>query len=158
MNTAPVASGQSVTTNEDVARKITLTATDADNNPLTYKVSTLPTGGTLYKGDATNPANQTSANKVVVNTALPGADVTYVPNANYNNDTTTPATFSFVANDGTTDSAAATVTLTVTAVNDAPSFTKGADQTVVRGRRRRRASPIGLPQFCLDPPRSRVRR
>jgi predicted outer membrane repeat protein len=130
VNTAPVASGQDVTTSEDVAKKITLTATDADNNPLTYKVSTLPTDGTLYKGDATNPANQTNANEVVVDTALPGAEVTYVPNANYNNDTTTPAPFSFVANDGTTDSAAATVTVTVTAVNDAPSFTKGANQTV----------------------------
>lgn len=130
MNAAPVASEQSVVTNEDAAKKITLTATDAENNPLTYKVSALPTGGTLYKGDATNPANQTEANKVVVNTALPGAEVTYVPNANYNNNSQNYDTFSLVANDGTTDSVAATVTITVTAVNDAPSFTKGADQSV----------------------------
>src|SRR5207237_930128 len=36
-----------------------------------------------------------------------------------------------VANGGVDTSAAQTFTITVTAVNDAPSFTKGADQTVL---------------------------
>ena len=41
-------------------------------------------------------------------------------------------TFTFKANDGTglIDSNLAPVTITVNPVNDAPSFTKGADQTV----------------------------
>jgi hypothetical protein len=45
--------------------------------------------------------------------------VTYTPTANYNG----ADSFTFKANDGTIDSAAATVTITVTAVNDAPVFT-----------------------------------
>src|SRR5262249_22013356 len=53
--------------------------------------------------------------------------VTYTPAANYNG----PDSFTFKANDGTVDSNVATVTITVDAVNDAPSFTKGADQTVL---------------------------
>ena len=43
-------------------------------------------------------------------------------------------------------SAAQTFTITVTPVNDAPSFTKGADQTVARRRRRRRRCPAGRPR------------
>jgi VCBS repeat-containing protein len=39
--------------------------------------------------------------------------------------------FTYFAFDGSDNSTAATVTITVTGVNDAPSFTKGADQTVL---------------------------
>ena len=42
--------------------------------------------------------------------------LTYTPAANYNG----PDSFTFKANDGTLDSNVATVTITVTAVNDAP--------------------------------------
>jgi hypothetical protein len=42
------------------------------------------------------------------------------------------ATFAYKANDGALDSVAATATITVVAVNDVPSFTKGADQSVVQ--------------------------
>jgi hypothetical protein len=51
--------------------------------------------------------------------------VTYTPHANYNG----PDSFSFRANDGMATSGVATVSLAVNAVNDAPVFTKGADQT-----------------------------
>jgi len=94
-NTPPVASAQSVTTPEDAPKAITLTATDADNNPLTYAVVTQPSHGTL-SGVAPN--------------------VTYTPAANYNG----PDSFTFKANDGTADSNVATVTITVSPVNDAP--------------------------------------
>ena len=43
-------------------------------------------------------------------------NVTYTPAANYNG----PDSFTFKANDGTVDSAVATVSVTVTPVNDAP--------------------------------------
>src|SRR5207244_8272802 len=43
-------------------------------------------------------------------------NITYTPAANYNG----ADSFTFKANDGTVDSSAATVSLTVTAVNDAP--------------------------------------
>ncbi|MDQ3044667.1 MAG: Ig-like domain-containing protein, partial [Chloroflexota bacterium] len=95
VNTAPVANNQSVTTNEDVAAEITLTASDADGNTLTYSIVSGPANGTLTGT---------------------GANRTYTPNANYNGSDS----FTFKANDGTVDSNTATVSITVTAVNDAP--------------------------------------
>ncbi len=83
---APVASAQAVTTAEDTAKAITLTATDVDSTTLTFTVVTGPTNGTL---SGTAPA------------------VTYTPAANYNG----PDSFTFTANDGTLTSSAATVTI-----------------------------------------------
>src|SRR5207249_4429152 len=91
----PVAHAQSVTTAEDTAKAITLTASDVDAHALTYRVVSAPPHGAL-SGAAPN--------------------VTYTPAANYNG----PDSFTFKANDGTVDSAAATINITVTAVNDAP--------------------------------------
>ena len=68
----------------------------------------------------TDPANGTLA-------LDPDGSFLYTPNANFNG----VDTFTYKANDGTGDSNVATVTITVTAVNDVPSFTKGADQTVL---------------------------
>jgi hypothetical protein len=94
VNTAPGASGQSVTTSEDVAKLITLSATDAESNPLTYEITTsLPSNGKLYKGNSTAAADE------ITNASLPftlpsgGNQVTYVPNANYNNTAATADTF-----------------------------------------------------------------
>ena len=53
------------------------------------------------------------------------ADVTYTPALNYNG----PDSFTFKANDGTVDSANATVSITVTAVNDAPTCSNGSETT-----------------------------
>ena len=53
----------------------------------------------------------------------------YTPAADFNG----TATFTYKANDGYLDSDIATVTITVHPVNDAPSFTKGADQIVTDG-------------------------
>jgi Family of unknown function (DUF6288)/PA14 domain/Bacterial Ig domain len=94
-NTAPVANAQSPSTPEDTALPITLTATDAEANPLTYTVLTQPSNGTL---------NGTAPN------------LTYTPAANSSG----PDSFTFKANDGLLDSAVATVDITVTPVNDAP--------------------------------------
>jgi hypothetical protein len=94
-NTAPVASAQSPTTDEDTAAAITLSATDVDSDSLTYSVVAVPTHGALT-GTAPN--------------------LTYTPTANYNG----PDSFTFKANDGLADSTVATVSITVTAVNDAP--------------------------------------
>src|SRR6185295_14851470 len=100
---APVAADQAVTTDEDTAKAITLTATDVDTaTALTFTVVANPTHGTL-SGTAPN--------------------LTYTPAANYDG----VDHFTFKANDGTLDSNVATVTITVTAVNDAPV---AADQAV----------------------------
>jgi hypothetical protein len=89
-NHPPVANNQSVTTPENTPVGVTLTASDADSDPLTYTVLTGPAHGTL-SGSA--PA------------------LTYSPTAGYSG----PDSFTFKANDGTADSNTATVSITVTA-------------------------------------------
>jgi hypothetical protein len=107
-NRAPVANAQSVTTPEDTAKAITLTASDADGDALTLSIVTAPAHGTL-SGNA--------------------PDVTYTPAANYSG----PDSFTFRANDGTADSAAATVSLTVTPTPDAPAVIDPGNQTSAEG-------------------------
>ncbi len=89
-NQPPVASDASVTTDEDTAVAIPLTATDADGDPLTWSVGT-PSHGAL-SGAAPN--------------------LTYTPTGGYSG----PDSFTFTVNDGTVDSNTATVTITVDAV------------------------------------------
>jgi len=101
-NGAPVANDQTVTLNEDETAAITLTASDANGDALTYQVVTGASHGTLT-GSVPN--------------------LTYTPSLNYNGSDT----FTFKANDGTLDSNTATITLSIQPVNDAPM---ADDQTV----------------------------
>ncbi len=110
----PAATDQSVTTDEDTPKIITLAATDADGDTLTFSIATDPTLGTL---GAISPPSCVAGGCT--------ADVTYTPNAN----DTGPDSFTFTANDGQADSAPATVSITVTPVNDAPSATAQAEST-----------------------------
>src|SRR5207248_1186147 len=98
VNDAPVANNQSVTVTEDTPQAIVLTASDVDGNPLTFSIVIGPTNGVISGFNANTGA------------------LTYTPNPNFNG----PDSFRFKVNDGTVDSAPATVSLTVTAVNDAP--------------------------------------
>ena len=95
VNDAPVSDNQSATTAEDTAKAVTLTATDLENDPLTWTIVTPPANGTLT---GTAPT------------------LTYTPSLNYNG----PDSFTFKVRDGTVDSNIATVSITVTPVNDAP--------------------------------------
>lgn len=95
VNDPPVANAKTVTTQEDTAANVTLTASDPDGNPLTYSVVTPPQHGAL---GGTAPS------------------LTYTPAANYNG----PDSFTFKVNDRTVDSASALVSITITSVNDAP--------------------------------------
>jgi len=104
VNDAPVASAQSISTAEDVAKAILLSAADADENPLIYTVTTPPAHGSLT-GTAPN--------------------LIYLPATNYNGSDS----FAFKANDGTVDSGSALVSITITAVNDAPSANDQAVST-----------------------------
>jgi hypothetical protein len=94
-NSAPVASDQSVSTPEDIAAAITLSATDVDGNSLTFTVVTGPLHGTL-SGIAPN--------------------LTYTPAQNYFG----ADSFTFQASDGSLTSNTATVSINVGSVNDAP--------------------------------------
>jgi hypothetical protein len=93
-NHVPVAFSQSVSGNEDTALPITLVATDADGDPLTYKMS-LPAHGVV---------------------SGPGPNLIYTPHANFHG----TDSFNFTARDGKAESASATISITVISVNDAP--------------------------------------
>jgi VCBS repeat-containing protein len=106
----PVATNDAYSTNEDTPLTVPAPGvldndTDPDGNPLTAALVTGPAHGAL-----TLNAN--------------GA-FTYTPAANFNGSDT----FTYRANDGTLDSGLATVTITVTAVNDAPVATNDAYTT-----------------------------
>ena len=93
-DSAPIATAQSITTDEDTAKSITLSATDSNNDSLTYRITSQPEKGTLT-GNAPN--------------------LTYTPNANENG----ADSFTFKVNDGTNDSVSdATVSITITPVAD----------------------------------------
>jgi uncharacterized delta-60 repeat protein len=94
VNPVPIASNQSVSVLENVPLGITLAATDADGDPLTYIIVNGPTNGTLTGT---------------------GPNVTYAPAAGY----TGPDNFTFKANDGSLDSNVATVSISVqTSITD----------------------------------------
>jgi hypothetical protein len=97
INDAPVANNMSVSTNENrmMQLDITLDVTDVDGDNLTYAIVSGVSDGT---------------------TSLSGSTVTYTPNQDWNG----TDTFAFKANDGTVDSNIAVVTITVSAINDAP--------------------------------------
>ena len=102
VNDSPIANDQTVETAEDTSIPLTLTAADIDGDDLTFAISDPPANGNL-----TGVA----------------PDITYTPNLNFNgSDTVT-----FSANDGSVNSLPATVTITVTPVNDAP---EGSDLAV----------------------------
>ena len=104
-NNAPVADPQSVSTAEDTVTNITLTASDQDpGDTLTYDIASGPTHGSL-SGTAPN--------------------VTYTPDADYNG----PDEFTFTANDGKVNSDPATVSITVSAVNDTPEAVDDGSET-----------------------------
>ena len=111
-NTAPEATDDTYSTNEDAALTVAAQAgvlandTDADGDPLTALKASDPTHGTL--------------------TLNSEGSFTYTPDANFNG----TDTFTYTANDGEGGQDTATVQISVKAINDAPSFTKGADQTV----------------------------
>jgi len=103
----PVATNDAYTTNEDTPLTVPAPGvldndTDPDGNPLTAAVVTGPGHGTL--------------------TLDADGSFTYTPVANYNG----PDSFTYRASDGTLTSNLATVTLTVTAVNDKPTVTVAA--------------------------------
>ena len=104
-NAAPIAKDLFSTTNEDISKTGTLTATDVDSTSLTYSKVTGPTNGT-------------------VNISSNGT-YSYTPNSNFNGSDS----FTFKANDGALDSSAASVSITVVAVNDAPVATTASITT-----------------------------
>ncbi len=102
-NQSPSADTQSVTTDEDTAKTITLTGSDPEDDPLSFHIDTGPPHGNI--------------------TGTP-PNVTYTPSADYNGSDN----FTFYVNDGTSDSASVEISITVNPVNDPPTAdSKSAD-------------------------------
>ena len=102
INDNPEAANQDVEVNEDGTASITLTGSDEEEDTLSFTVLSQPKNGTL---SGTAPT------------------LSYSPNANYSGNDS----FSYKANDGSADSNAATVTITVNGINDKPEV---ANQSV----------------------------
>jgi len=104
VNDDPVVVDQTVTLVEDTPTSITLSGTDVDGDALTYTIVGNPQNGVVTITDGV---------------------ATYTPNPNYvGNDS-----FTYTANDGTVDSNVATVSITITPVNDAPVISPIAELT-----------------------------
>lgn len=113
LNDAPVAGNNSYSTPEDTTLTVAAPGvlgndTDVDGNTLTAVLANAPTKGTL--------------------TLNANGSFVYTPNANV----TGSDAFTYRANDGTTNSNLATVTITITAVND-PPVTQPDTYSVHRG-------------------------
>ena len=102
VNDAPVAANGSAETAEDTQAAGQVSTSDVDGDSLTYSLVDGPAHGT-----------------VVVN---PDGSFTYSPAANFNG----TDSFTYKANDGTVDSNIATVSITVTPVNDSPVAADGS--------------------------------
>ena len=109
------AATQSVSTDEDVAKAVTVAATDVDGDAVTYTAA-----------DGANGTVQVS-----------GSTVTYTPKANFN------GTDSFVvtASDGKGGTATQTINVTIAAVNDKPAFA-AASQAVTTDEDVAKAIPL----------------
>jgi Bacterial Ig domain len=118
VNDPPVAAAKAVTTAEDAFVQVTLSGTDIDGDGLTFSIVNSPTGGSLGTFGSPNCNGQTPSSCTET--------VRYTPAADFNGGDT----FSYRVNDGSVNSIAATASVTVTAVNDAPSFASGGDETV----------------------------
>ena len=94
VNDAPVAQDETVTTDEDTAVTVTLSATDVDGDQLSYTITGAPANGSA---------------------TISGNEITYTPNADYNGSDQVSVSVS----DGQL-AANANVDITINPVNDAP--------------------------------------
>ena len=114
-NTAPVANTVSVSATKGGGVVVTLNATDADSDSLTYTIVSVPTNASLF-----TDAGQGTA--VSAGTVLSAATVYY----KHNNSNNFTDSFTYKANDGTIDSNTATVNAAIGVSPGASISTSGA--------------------------------
>ncbi|SNT39341.1 hypothetical protein SAMN05421640_3734, partial [Ekhidna lutea] len=136
-NTAPAVTGSSVSTKEDVGVAITQTDlgySDGDGDPFDkIKITVLPAKGTLFLDTTPFEGDYNVGEEVAVNGEITAAELAsgYLIFIGDPDDNDVPYTsFDFQAHDGTEYSTDATITVNVSPINDAPTFTKGANESI----------------------------
>jgi len=128
-NVPPTSINSSITVNEDasytfVASDFNFSDVDAGNVLSQVQITALPSSGTLALNGTAVTANQ-----AITKADIDAGKLTFRGAADAFG--TANTSFQFKVHDGTEYSTTSyTETVNITAVNDAPSFTKGADQTV----------------------------
>ena len=112
VNDNPTLTGDTLTLLEDAATTPVNVLANDSGAPDTGETLTVTAAGTAGKGTPAVPVG--------------GANVTYTPTANLNG----TDSFTYTASDGNGGSAQATVNVTITPVNDEPSFTTLGNRTV----------------------------
>ncbi len=120
VNDAPVAQEDTKTTDED--------------QPLTFPSSDLVVnddeGAANEEGQALRVTNVSNPTRGTVSLASEGGDITFTPERDFNGEATFDYTVCDNGNPNKCSVETAIVKVTVSAVNDAPSFTKGDNQSV----------------------------
>ncbi|MBP0447117.1 hypothetical protein J8J14_20275, partial [Roseomonas sp. SSH11] len=124
VNDAPVAEAVSASGSADNAIAITLKGTDIDGTVQGFRVTTLPSGGTLYLDAAMTQA--VTANTLLAAGAGGTLALYFKANAGFSG----PVSFAYTANDGGLNSAAATASITVEPGTQPPQGTPGPDSLV----------------------------
>jgi parallel beta-helix repeat protein len=132
----PVADPQSVQADEDTPLTVTLSGSDPDGDTLLFKIITLPGQGDLHDGPNSAGYRITPADLPYT---MSGNRVTFVPAANDSG----ADVFDFKVNDGSTDSSAAQVSVTVRPVND-PPVARDDSATTIKNK------PVIIPVLAND--------
>ena len=131
-NRAPSASLSTITGIEDAANIITLTSTenaaDDDDFTISYKINSLPGNGTLYQYDAVADDNKGTAIAAGDTVSDSSGRVVYVAEQDGFGSAYTSLTY--IAFDSQVESSAGTLTISITDVNDPPTFTPFGDVAV----------------------------
>ncbi|WP_165443221.1 Ig-like domain-containing protein [Acinetobacter ihumii] len=125
VNDAPVAQAITATGAEDSIIAVSLSGTDVDGTVVSFKLSTLPANGSFYSNAAGTGIALTTTDVITASTN--GATIYFKPNADWNGNTNFQ--YSATDNNGLVSSSTATGTITVTAVNDAPTATASSIST-----------------------------
>ena len=132
VNDVATATAQTVTADEDIDKSITLHGTDIDGDPLTYKISTLPSNGYLFQtSDGTTKGDTITSVPTTVSDA--SHRIIYLSAKDGNGDG--HGNFGFKVNDGTIDSDETTVTVNVTSQPEdieATAQTVTADEDIIK--------------------------
>jgi len=124
-NTPPLAQAQSISTGQDQPTSVILAGTDADGDPLTYRIQSNPTHGSIT-GSAPN--------------------LTYTPAPGYSG----ADSLSFIANDGKDDSAPGTITLNVVATVAGSKITNPVSSIIIDGQLSDWAGTLAFPGDPVD--------